>query len=540
MDLTNATIAGNTAEAGTGGAGGAAGTGRINGSPGSAGAAGASALGGGVFSSGTVNATNALIAINIAATNPDFSGNFNAASHNLLGNNSGSNLAAANPDANGNIVGSSTSPINPMLGALANNGGPTLTCALLAGSPAINAGTTGTGVSTDERGVLRDSTPDIGAFEFTPVSATLTSGNLIVNGTTGSDTISVDPVSGGPTTFQVTGDGIVVGTFSVSAITGQIKVYGNGGNDSLSINPSVTLPALLTGGTGNDTLTAGGGNDTLVGGGGNDQFIVSNATGTDTLNATGGKGTLIASGDANYTLTNAKLTRSTGGTFTLLNIKNAVLTGGAGNDTFTVSGWTHSASLNGGGGTATVVDVRNAPSFTLTDSSLSVAGAGTFTLSGIKQAILIGGTNTTAINAAGFSGTTVLDGNGGKATLTGGSGRNILIGGAGRATLIGGSADDILIGDRTSYDKGTSANITALEAIMAEWASSDSYATRISDIMGPTGGLNGNNFLNSTTVFNAHVADSLTGGAGLDWFIISSGDTITDLNNGGTETVTTI
>jgi hypothetical protein len=64
---------------------------------------------------------------------------------------------------------------------------------------------------------------------------------------------------------------------------------------------------------------------------------------------------------------------------------------------------------------------------------------------------------------------------------------------------------------------------------------------RVSDILGTTsGGLNGSNFLNSTTVFNAHVHDQMTGGSGVDWFFSSSGDTITDLNNGGTEIVTTI
>ncbi len=32
------------------------------------------------------------------------------------------------PDANGNLVGTPTAPIDPKLGPLANNGGPTQTC----------------------------------------------------------------------------------------------------------------------------------------------------------------------------------------------------------------------------------------------------------------------------------------------------------------------------------------------------------------------------------------------------------------------------
>ena len=59
---------------------------------------------------------------------------------NLIGNNKGSGLTAANPDANGNRIGSNTTPINPQLGPLTNNGGPTKTHSLLAGSLAINNG----------------------------------------------------------------------------------------------------------------------------------------------------------------------------------------------------------------------------------------------------------------------------------------------------------------------------------------------------------------------------------------------------------------
>ncbi len=56
---------------------------------------------------------------------------------------------------------------DPVLGALASNGGPTKTHALLAGSPAIDAATD-CGVTTDQRYVARPqgAACDIGAFEF--------------------------------------------------------------------------------------------------------------------------------------------------------------------------------------------------------------------------------------------------------------------------------------------------------------------------------------------------------------------------------------
>jgi hypothetical protein len=41
---------------------------------------------------------------------------------------------------NGNLVGSAAAPIDPQLGPLQDNGGPTQTMALRPGSPALNAG----------------------------------------------------------------------------------------------------------------------------------------------------------------------------------------------------------------------------------------------------------------------------------------------------------------------------------------------------------------------------------------------------------------
>jgi CSLREA domain-containing protein len=66
------------------------------------------------------------------------------------------------------------SGVDPMLGPLQDNGGPTQTHALLQGSPAIDAGNGGACPATDQRGVARptdgngDATPacDVGAYEF--------------------------------------------------------------------------------------------------------------------------------------------------------------------------------------------------------------------------------------------------------------------------------------------------------------------------------------------------------------------------------------
>jgi hypothetical protein len=85
---------------------------------------------------------------------------------------------------NGNQVGTTLNPINPRLGPLQNNGGPTQTMALLPGSPAIDAGSnalavdaSGSPLTTDQRGPgfnrVINGTVDMGAYEFQP-SATIT------------------------------------------------------------------------------------------------------------------------------------------------------------------------------------------------------------------------------------------------------------------------------------------------------------------------------------------------------------------------------
>ena len=69
------------------------------------------------------------------------------------------------PLISGSVNGTGTRlTSDPMLGALASNGGPTQTVALLAGSPAINAAT-GPAVTADQRGLPIVGAADIGAFE---------------------------------------------------------------------------------------------------------------------------------------------------------------------------------------------------------------------------------------------------------------------------------------------------------------------------------------------------------------------------------------
>ena len=139
--------------------------------------------GGGIHHDGsssfdTLTIENSIVAGNVTVngigSDLNYSSNIVSSVRNsLIGSNAGTPLQATTPGAAnsaGNQIGTDATPIDPLLGALADNGGPTLTHALLAGSPAIDAGGS---VSvdigdTDQRGDARISGGqiDIGAFEL--------------------------------------------------------------------------------------------------------------------------------------------------------------------------------------------------------------------------------------------------------------------------------------------------------------------------------------------------------------------------------------
>jgi hypothetical protein len=122
-------------------------------------------------SDGTVILRNSILAGNTSdRRDPDCRGPIQSYGYNLIGNGSGCQFAATAGDR----IGTSSSPINPLLGPLQNNGGPTFTHALSGASPALNAGNPnppGSGgntcPATDQRGAARpvDDRCDIGAYE---------------------------------------------------------------------------------------------------------------------------------------------------------------------------------------------------------------------------------------------------------------------------------------------------------------------------------------------------------------------------------------
>jgi hypothetical protein len=126
-------------------------------------------VGGGIALSGgapAVGLHNTIVAQNTSG--PDVSGAVQSGGDNLIGNPAG---------ATGLLPGDRTN-VDPLLGPLQSNGGPTQTLALLPGSPAIDAGSNAApGLpATDQRGLNRvvNNVVDIGAFEYQPPGTTRT------------------------------------------------------------------------------------------------------------------------------------------------------------------------------------------------------------------------------------------------------------------------------------------------------------------------------------------------------------------------------
>ena len=106
---------------------------------------------------------NTIIAGNTAAESPDCLGAVVSLGYNLLGSASGCAYSAAH----GDLLGAGSEPLDPRLGDLDDNGGPTETHALLFDSPAIDGGNGALAPDTDQRGFLRPrgGASDIGAYE---------------------------------------------------------------------------------------------------------------------------------------------------------------------------------------------------------------------------------------------------------------------------------------------------------------------------------------------------------------------------------------
>jgi CSLREA domain-containing protein len=212
-------------------------------------------------------ARNTIIAGNAGNTDlslPGGAGSFTSQGHNLIGNGSGTGFVNG---VNGDQVGSSGSPLNAQLGALANNGGSVKTHALLSSSTALDAGDncvtdvahcSDANISqllTDERGtnfnrlvdgpdVDTTATVDIGAYE------TQTSLANLADTSTNENAQLLVPFDGGDTSTITSVTATSDNPALVPNDTAHLNTSLTGSTEILTINP-----ATDQNGTANITVT---------------------------------------------------------------------------------------------------------------------------------------------------------------------------------------------------------------------------------------------------------------------------------------------
>ena len=288
---------------------------------------------------------------------------------------------------------------------------------------------------------------------FSPITGQLTEfgdaqGNTIV---TSRDAAGRILVNGGA--VQTVG-----GTPTV-ANTGLIEVFGQAGNDTISLDESNgALPAAnLFGGDGNDTITGGSGNDMLFGQAGNDILL--------------GKGgnDFLFGGDGNDTLTggagNDQVFGEAGNDLMIWNPGDGtdLFEGGDGVDTAQVNGGNGSEVFTlTANGTRVRFDRTNPAPFSLdigtTENFVLNMNGGddTFTASNGLAGLI-------NVTVDGGAGNDTITGGDGNDTLLGGDGNDIITGGRGNDQLVGGAGDDTFIwnpGDGSDTIEGQSGNDT--------------------------------------------------------------------------------
>ncbi|KQP54901.1 M10 family metallopeptidase C-terminal domain-containing protein [Methylobacterium sp. Leaf108] len=318
------------------------------------------------------------------------------------------------------------------------------------------------------------------------------------------------------------------------------NAVGGAGNDLITGNQAANT---LSGGAGNDTLDGGIGDDTLIGGAGDDTYRLGDAGDVVTELAGGGTDTVLAAFGLtladdieNATLTGTAAVNATGNALANLLTGNAaanVLDGGAGNDT--LDGGAGADALTGGlGDDVYVVDSTG-------DTVTELAGAGMDTVrAGIAYVLGLNLENLVLTGTASVAGT----GNGLANALTGNAGANLLDGITGADTLAGGAGNDTYIvdgddvvvegaGGGTDTVRSSGSHVLGSEVevlVLTGTAAIDGTGNALANTLTGNAGAN---------VLDGGIgADRMAGGAGDDTYRVdATGDVVTELANGGTDTV---
>ncbi|HSV14370.1 MAG TPA: calcium-binding protein [Tepidisphaeraceae bacterium] len=398
------------------------------------------------------------------------------------------------------------------------------------------------------------------------VSVNVATGLLTVTGTNLADLIRVER-SGKNLAIH---EGRKTTNVALSKVTG-IVINGGKGNDSLSVEQNVKVPATLNGEAGNDVLVSGGGADVLSGGDGIDTADYSGRTRALTLvigggpvsgesgehdnilgdveNLIGGRGSdsLVGSAAANVIDAGRGDDSITG------NGGNDLLIGGRDDDTYIFTPTTDAQLVK-------VVEVTLGGDDTLDFSALDASMAVTALLQAKPGANLATCANTQVQNAGqtgdlenvlggagddnitGHNGKNRLVGNGGNDSIYGLGGNDYIDGGEGDDFLDGGTgADDIHGGggsDTVDHSTRTNGvNVSADDtANDGEAGESDNVHSDVEEIVGGDGNDSLSGAATGSILVGGNGKNILTGGAGADViFGGPNGDMI--VGNGGADVV---
>lgn len=355
--------------------------------------------------------------------------------------------------------------------------------------------------------------------------------NNMLDGGTGADTLQG---GAGNDTYVVENAGdVIVEVAGEGADTVQSSIgYALAANvENLTLTGTAAINAA--GNSLNNVLAGNSANNVLTGGLGNDTYVI---TSGDTIVENTGEGIDTVSADFAYTLganlENLTLTgtgkiNGTGNTSNNALTGNAgtnLLTGGAGNDT-----------LDGGAGKDTMIGgigddyyVADLSTDVITENANegvdTVQTTFTYTLgANLENLVLAAGA---AINGTGNAFNNVITGN----ALS-----NILDGGVGADTLIGGAGDDTYVLDNSAdvvtegANEGTDTVQVALTYALS--ANVENLTLTGTSAVNATG-----NVLNNILAGNSAI-NVLTGGAGDDTYVVTSGDSVVENANEGTDTV---
>jgi hypothetical protein len=412
--------------------------------------------GGGVYNNnGTATIQNSIISGNLSSINGREirlgSGTIIANANNLFGSSASSNTQAFSgfthgaSDITATSDGSRSTALSAILGTLQNNGGPTQTMALVAGSPAINAGSSANGLTTDQRGTgfarVQIGRVDIGAFEFQnpttnplvvdtisdDLDGDLTVGNFslreaitIANDRAGADTITFDAtafataktITLGGTELAITDDLTITGpTARVTINANNLSRVFNVDDGTAAVKTVIIDGLTISGGS---TSVNGGGvlnfenltirNSTLSGNTANSGGGLHNNSGTATIqnstisgnSANFGGGVYTSTGTA--TIQNSTLSGNTstqgGGVFNDIGtatIQNSIISGNSANfgggvinatGTATIQNSTVSRNTSTQGGGVFTTGTATIQNSTISGNSASNFGGGVINASG--------------------------------------------------------------------------------------------------------------------------------------------------------------